>query len=579
MQVIQREIQKSLPVISDNAVLDRIYKSRGIKSAEDLNYSLSRLPSPFLLSGMKDMVDYLEDALATQKKIVIVGDFDADGATSSAVGLLGLKILGFTNVDFLVPDRFKHGYGLTPSIVRESLQKSPDILLTVDNGISSFEGVALAKALNLTVLITDHHLPSDEIPDAHAIVNPNLKGDLFPSRAMAGVGVMFYVLGALMIRLKKNNKLDPKVGLGSLLDLVALGTVADLVPLDNVNRIFVYNGLKRIKDLKGRPGINALLTVAGKDIRKTTESDFGFAVGPRLNAAGRMDDMSIGIDCLIATTDHEAMQLATQLNDFNIARRAVEEDMKTDALKYLNEDEINYRGDGLCLFDENWHQGVIGILASRIKDMTYKPVIAFAPGDEGYVKGSARSIPGIHIRDALSNIAKDHPEILSKFGGHAMAAGLSIKKSDLPLFTALFDAEIKSLSAGIDLTQTLYTDGKLKSDDLTLTLANTLISSGPFGQGFPEPSFEGDFKVSSVKVLKDKHLKFMLRTGKGKTISAIKFNVEDAYKWESVAQLSVVYKLSVNEFRGDCTLQLMLDHIEDTKAINSLKHEFLLMAS
>jgi len=576
MNILQRTLDTDLPTVSDNPVLDRIYKARGIHSADDLNYSFSKLPSPFLLTGMKTMVDYLEDAFDNKKKIVIVGDFDADGATSCAVGLLGLKMLGFPYVDFLVPDRFKHGYGLTTSIVQESLSKSPDILLTVDNGISSFEGVNLAKQLGLTVLVTDHHLPSEELPDAHAIVNPNLKGDRFPSRAMAGVGVMFYVLGALMLRLKKHQKLSSKIDISSLLDLVALGTVADLVPLDGVNRIFVYNGLKQIKELKGRPGINALLSVAGKDISKATETDFGFAVGPRLNAAGRMDDMSIGISCLIAKTNSEARELATKLNDFNVTRRFVEEGMKADALSFLNEDEISDKNDGLCLFNEDWHQGVIGILASRIKDLTYKPVIAFAPGDEGYVKGSARSIPGIHIRDALSNIAKDNPDILSKFGGHAMAAGLSIKAVDLSLFTRLFDNEIKRLSQGIDLTQTLYTDGQLDSDDLTLELASILITAGPFGQGFPEPCFEGVFKVTHAKVLKEKHVKFMLRTEKGKTISAIKFNVEDPYRWSSVPMINTVYKLSVNEFRGESNVQLMLDHIEASKADSNLRHEFLM---
>jgi len=447
-------------------ILERIFLARGLTSEAELDRTLAKLPSPWLLSGIEAMVGHLIIAINQQQRICIVADFDADGATSCAVAIKGLQLLGAGEVSFVVPNRFEYGYGLTPEIVDLVKLKNPDVIITVDNGISSIDGVRVAKELGIKVLITDHHLPGHQLPEADAIVNPNLVDDQFPGGALAGVGVMFYVLMALRSRLRDQNWFEQhqvqEPNLAQLLDYVALGTVADVVPLDQVNRILVHQGLLRIRTGRSHPGINALIEVSGKNPAAVFATDLGFSVGPRLNAAGRMDDMSLGIQCLLTDDAMLAKTLALQLDELNNERRLVEGEMKNEAMALLGEmkklDE-HHAPAGVCLYDANWHQGVIGILASRIKDQLHRPVIAFAPAGKDEIKGSARSIPGVHIRDVLSDIAALHPKLLSKFGGHAMAAGMSLKMHDYPPFALAFDEMVRKRLTSIDLEQKIYSDG------------------------------------------------------------------------------------------------------------------------
>lgn len=562
--------KKHLELGEMHPVLQRIFLSRGIKSADELDRSLAKLPSPFLLSGIKPMVEHLLDALQNRKRICIVADFDADGATSCAVAVRGLQMLGAANVDFIVPNRFEYGYGLTPEIVELVKLQEPDIIITVDNGISSIDGVEAAKALGIDVLITDHHLPGDSLPAADAIVNPNLPEDRFPSRALAGVGVMFYVLTALRSRLRDQNWFQlqaiPEPNLAQLLDLVALGTVADVVPLDHVNRILVHQGLLRIRSGRGHPGVLALIEVSGRNHRNLSATDLGFALGPRLNAAGRMDDMSLGIQCLLTDDAQLAKDIARQLDELNNDRRDIEGQMKIEAMSLLNEmkalDEKHLPA-GVCLFDENWHQGVIGILASRIKDRLHRPVVAFAPAGNGVIKGSARSIPGVHIRDVLSDIAAAHPQILSKFGGHAMAAGMTIEMHDYPPFALAFDEMVGRRIAEMDLEQKVYSDGELSENELSLEFAELLERSGTWGQDFPEPVFNGVFEVIQARIVGQHHLKLVLRQTESKQlIDAIAFYIEKPEQWLGIRTINAAYKLDINEYRGNRSIQFIIQYLE-----------------
>jgi len=552
-------------------VLARVFRGRGLVAKAELERTLAQLPSPWLLSGMEDMVGFLVTALKKRQAISIVADFDADGATSCALAVRGLRLLGAGKVDFVVPNRFEYGYGLTPEIVALVAQQKPEVIITVDNGISSVDGVKAAKALGLKVLITDHHLPPQVLPEADAIVNPNLQGDCFPSQALAGVGVMFYVLIALRGRLRELNWFElegiPEPNLAQLLDYVALGTVADVVPLDAVNRILVYQGLLRIRMGLAHAGINALIEVSGRSTKNLAAADFGFAIAPRLNAAGRMDDMSLGIACLLCDDAAQAKAMALQLDQLNNDRREVESQMRLEAMALISEIgllEKPHLPSGLCLFNANWHQGVIGILASRIKDRLHRPVIAFAPsGQADEIKGSARSVTGVHIRDALSDIAALHPGLLERFGGHAMAAGLTLKLRDYPAFALAFEEAVSQRMAGLDWEQKVYSDGELSEQDLTLELADSLQAVGIWGQGFPEPVFHGVFEVLQARIVGQQHLKLVLRQPGGKQpVDAIVFYPEQVESWLGVRQVLVAYKLEVNEYKGVRSVQLVAVYLE-----------------
>lgn len=568
--IVSRTVPNQVKLAGLDPVLHNIFISRGISQPEELERSLTKLPSPWLLSGMQTMVEQLYSAIKHQKHICIVADFDADGATSCAVAYRGLQLLGATSLSFVVPNRFEYGYGLTPEIVEIVSQQGADVIVTVDNGISSVEGVFAAKKMGIKVLITDHHLPGSVLPDADAIVNPNLPDDGFPSRNIAGVGVIFYVLMALRIRLREMDWFQlhsiPEPNLAQLLDYVALGTVADVAVLDSVNRILVHQGLLRIRSGHAHPGIQALINIAGRQIADLQAGDLGFSIAPRLNAAGRMQDMSIGIQCLLTDDTQHAKQLSERLDILNKDRREIEGQMKQEAMVLLTEMKSlddKHVSAGVCLFDEGWHQGVIGILASRIKDRLHRPVIAFAPGDPGEIKGSARSIPGVHIRDVLSEIAAEHPEILHKFGGHAMAAGLTIKRQDYPQFVLVFSAVVASKLSEMDLQQKILSDGQLDDLHLNQSFAEQLQSAATWGHGFPEPMFDGVFDVIQCRIVGQQHLKFVLRHSfSSQLLDAIGFFAEHADQWLGCRKIRAVYKLDVNEFRNQRSLQLQLEYAE-----------------
>ncbi|CAH1903371.1 ssDNA-specific exonuclease RecJ [Candidatus Nitrotoga sp. HW29] len=532
----------------------RIYAARGIGNVTQLNTSLQYLLPFTQLKNVQEMACLLADAIATQRKLLIVADYDADGATACAVGLRGLRILG-AQVDFIVPNRFEYGYGLTPEIVHLAAQSTPDILITVDNGIASVEGVAEANRLGMQVLITDHHLPGDALPDALCIVNPNQPGCNFPSKNLAGVGVMFYVLLALRAELRARGAYveQAEPNLGTLLDLVALGTVADVVKLDENNRILVQQGLQRIRSMRACCGINALLQVAGKNYAQVSSYELGFVVGPRLNAAGRLEDMSLGIACLISDDATEAAKIATQLDTLNHTRRNIEADMQQAALATL-EHITPTDSCSLTLFDETWHQGVIGILASRLKDLYHRPVIAFARSLNGEIKGSGRSIPALHLRDALDLVSKRHPHLLQKFGGHAMAAGLSLREEHFDEFKIAFEAVAQSLLSPADLTRIIETDGLLAPSEFTLSIARSLEQQ-VWGQSFPQPFFEGEFTVASQRIVGAKHLKLKLTTSSA-AYDAIHFFCADPMP----ACIRAVFNLAINEYNGNSNLQLIVRH-------------------
>jgi single-stranded-DNA-specific exonuclease len=569
-KILSRSVAMLNPELAHlHPVLQRIFTARGILSRTQLERRLSQLPSPWLLSGMEKIANLLTTAINEQQKIVVVADYDADGATSCAIAIQGLRLLGAKNCAFVVPNRFQYSYGLSPEIVALVKQLHPDvdIILTVDNGTSDTEGIDFAKQLGICVVVTDHHLPHRQLPSADAIVNPCIAGNQFPSKNLAGCGVIFYVLIALRVKLREAGHFlnKPEPCLSQLLDYVALGTVADVVILDDINRILVHQGLLRIRAGQCHAGILALLKIAGKNIKNLTTADLGFALAPRLNAAGRMDDMSLGIQCLLADDGQLAADLAQQLDKLNTERKEVEGKMKQEALALLaqrltlNETHLL---SGVCLYDKSWHQGVIGILAARMKDHLHRPVIAFAPAGDGEIKGSARSIEGVHIRDVLSDIAAAHPKLLTKFGGHALAAGLSLKMHDYPVFALAFDEMVNNRLQNMDLQETILTDGQLCAEDFTLNFAQTLQESATWGQGFPEPLFEGVFEVVQCRILAQQHLKFVLSIPFTKVVvDGIIFFVEQPETWLEVKQVRAVYKLSINEYKDQRNLQLQISYL------------------
>ncbi|MDA8814725.1 single-stranded-DNA-specific exonuclease RecJ [Luminiphilus sp.] len=545
--------------------LKQIYANRGVDRLDDITLPLSQLAPPSALKGAQAAAEMLADAIEFHASVVIVGDFDADGATSCALAVSLLKQMGLEEVTYLVPNRFEFGYGLTPEIVGIAAQYQPDVLVTVDNGIASIDGVMAAQMLGMSVIITDHHLPGDTLPEADIIVNPNQPGCTFPSKALAGVGVMFYVLTAVRAELRQRGWFESMgidiPNLADALDLVALGTVADVVPLDKNNRTLVAAGLARMRSGRARPGIEALFEVAGRDISQVSSTDLGFVAGPRLNAAGRLDDMSVGIECLLAESSASARTLATQLNDFNKERKEIERTMQTDAMALLEKGDLSVGNEdfALSLFREDWHQGVVGILASRVRERFHRPTIVFAQSGDGELKGSGRSIPGVHLRDALDRVATSTPGLITKFGGHAMAAGLSLSQDDLPRFREAFNRVVAQALKGSLPDQVTVTDGQLPQSDLTLALAEALESGGPWGQAFEAPSFEGVFTISDMRVVGEKHLKFRLITEAG-LIDAIAFNAEvETWTRDTPKALRCVYRPCVNEYRGDRRLQLQIE--------------------
>lgn len=551
-------------------LLQRIYQSRGINNQLALDRQLSCLPAPSLLSGMTEAVERLITALQQDQQIVIVGDFDADGATSSALMMLALRAMGFQRLEFLVPNRFDYGYGLTPEIVDLATQYKPQLIVTVDNGISSIEGVSHAADLNIDVIVTDHHLPGKKLPEAWAIINPNQPGCVFPAKNLAGVGVAFYLLSGLRKTLRDigwftdNGMEEPNMA--AWLDLVALGTVADVVPLDQVNRALVHQGLMRIRSGRCRPGIQALLRIAGKNPKRLVATDLGFAIGPRLNAAGRLDDISLGIQCLLTDDLNEAMQTAESLDQLNKDRRSIEQSMQQEAMMELDKLTLDSERlpSALCLFRPDWHQGVVGLVASRLKEKHHRPVVAFARADDGSLKGSSRSIPGLHIRDAMDAVATQNPGLISKFGGHAMAAGLTLEEKNLTWFVEAFQAHVEKVLNPEDLNVKIITDGNLISDQISMYTAENLREAGPWGQQFPEPCFEGTFLINQQRVVGENHLKLVLShpSAPKLSIDAIYFNM-DVEQWPNnkIQQARCVYRLDINEFRGQQKLQLLVQYM------------------
>ena len=551
-------------------VLARVYAARHVHSGAELNHSLAQLPDYADLRGIEAAVRLLHEGLSRQWRMLVIGDFDADGATSTALAVKALRSMGAGSVDFLVPNRFEFGYGLTPEIVEVAKARQPDLIITVDNGISSLHGVEAARAAGIRVLVTDHHLPAEQLPPADAIVNPNQPQDTFPVKALAGVGVIFYVMLALRAYLREQAWFDAQgiepPNLAQLLDLVALGTVADVVPLEHANRILVAQGLARIRAGECCAGIQALIEVAGRQRERLVAADLGFAVGPRLNAAGRLDDMSQGIRCLLSDDLHEARRLAAELDRLNRERRSIEGDMQQQALEELQgffHDSLGEIPKALCLYRADWHEGVIGILASRIKDRLHRPVIVFTDSGDSLIKGSARSIPGLHIRDALDAVAAHHPDLLTKFGGHAMAAGMTLARENFAKFNTAFVDEVTRLLSDEDLQDRLISDGELTPDLLDQHLAEQLRAGGPWGQGFPMPLFDGVFGVVSSRVVGERHLKLVLRwPDNGAVIDAIQFGADLDHWDKAIAQVRIVYRVDVNEFRGQRSVQLLIDYLE-----------------
>jgi single-stranded-DNA-specific exonuclease len=540
-------------------LLARLYAARGVQGSDELDTQFKSLLPPELLKGIDTAATLLADALAAQQKILIVADYDCDGATACAVGLRALRALGAKGgtVDYLVPNRFETGYGLSPEVAQLAAARHPDIIVTVDNGIASVEGVAEAKRLGMTVIVTDHHLPGDALPAADAIVNPNQPGCGFPSKSIAGVGVMFYVMLALRAELRKRGAFEGRAepNLAALLDLVALGTVADVVSLDRNNRILVAQGLARIRQRKLQPGIAALLQIAGREPTRASTFDLGFAVGPRLNAAGRLADMSLGIECLITDDMGRALNIAQELDTINHERRAIESDMQEAAAIQLEGIDASQRAC-LTLFDPAWHQGVVGILAGRVKEKLHRPTFVFARGEGGELKASGRSIPGLHLRDALDLVTKRHPGLLKRFGGHAAAAGLTLMEDDLPTFETTFEEIARALLTPAALTRTLETDGALEAGYYSLTPAR-LLQDAVWGQGFPAPVFSDQFEVVQQRLLKDKHLKMTLKKGNVR-LDAIRFNHPES----APERIHAAFRLAINEWQGEAKVQLVLEYFE-----------------
>ncbi|AUX94630.1 single-stranded-DNA-specific exonuclease RecJ [Mixta gaviniae] len=569
MQLRRREAAPDTALPTDlHPLLRRLYAQRGIGDERELERGAKFLHPWQGLSGMQQAVELLHQALRDQKQIMIVGDFDADGATSTALTVLALRSMGGRHVQYLVPNRFDDGYGLSPEVVEQAAARGAELILTVDNGISSHAGVLCAHQKGIPVLVTDHHLPGETLPEAEAIVNPNLNDSTFPSRALAGVGVAFYLMLALRAHLREQGWFDSGLAipnLAELLDLVALGTVADVVPLDANNRILVWQGMSRIRAGKCRPGIRALLEVANRDARQLAASDLGFALGPRLNAAGRLDDMSVGVALLLTEDLAQARMLASELDALNQTRKEIEQGMQAEALALCN--QLERSSDalplGLAFYHPEWHQGVVGILASRLKERFHRPVIAFAPAGDGTLKGSGRSVAGLHLRDALERLDTLNPGLILKFGGHAMAAGLSLEEAKFEQFSALFSALVGEWLDADALQGVIWSDGELTAPELTLPVAEMLRDAGPWGQAFPEPVFDGKFKLLQQRLVGERHLKVMVEPlGGGPLLDGIAFNV-DTRLWPdaSVRHVELAYKLDVNEFRGNRSAQLLIEHI------------------
>jgi single-stranded-DNA-specific exonuclease len=565
---IRRRAQpESAPLLPGaSPLLQRIYGARGIVDPAQLRHTLDRLLPVGSLEGVEPAAQLLLRHRAG--RVLVVGDFDADGATSTALVLRALRAWGFADCGFLVPDRFRFGYGLTPEIVELAAERQPTLIVTVDNGISSAAGVARAKALGFDVLVTDHHLPGAELPAADVIVNPNLAQSRFASRALAGVGVAFYVMVALRRHLEQQGLLPATaMPAAELLDLVALGTVADLVPLDANNRVLVAQGLRRIREGRCVPGIRVLLELAGREPAGITAADLGFAVAPRLNAAGRLDDMSIGIACLLATDIETARADAARLDELNRKRRQIEAQMQALALVAVKGLDLPQRGPrrhGLCLFDEAWHQGVVGLVASRVKERVRRPVIAFARAEDGTLRGSARSVQGVHVRDVLDAVATREPDLITRFGGHAMAAGLTIDAAALDRFAQAFDAEVGRWTALEPFDDAILTDGRLEEAEFSLETAQLLREAGPWGQAFPEPSFDGEFDILRARIVGERHVKLQVRPDASRAaFDAIAFNyLDDETVMPPAGRIRLVYRLDVNEYRGERRLQLLIDHLQ-----------------
>lgn len=572
LPIVRRDVAGASLSEDLHPVIDRIYRGRNITHIDDLENGLKGLTHFNALKGMAEAARLLADTVEQNKRLIIVGDFDADGATSTSVCMLALKMMGHNNADFLVPNRFDFGYGLSVPIVDVAAQQGADIIVTVDNGISCIDGVKHAKQLGLQVLVTDHHLPGNELPPADAIVNPNQPGCTFVSKNLAGVGVAFYIMLALKAELQQRGYFErtniAPPNLASLLDIVAVGTVADVVVLDKNNRILVHQGLQRIRAGKCRPGIKALVEVANRECSHLTSTDLGFVVGPRLNAAGRLDDMSQGIACLLEDDTIQARMIAAELDALNKERREIETGMKAQAEQALQEMAIN-EGDipaALVVYREDFHQGVIGIVAGRLKEQYLKPVIAFAHQDDEVIKGSARSIPGVHIRDVLDEVNTRYPGVIDKFGGHAMAAGLSLPVAKLKAFEHAFVSVAQEHVAKLDGNHALLSDGDLSDSELSLPFAHLLRQAGPFGQGFESPLFDGEFELLDQRLVGQKHLKMVLRSQGSSEVDAIAFNV-DIKTWPNVMvkRVHIAYRLDVNVFRGQETVQLIVEQIDACK--------------
>lgn len=555
-RIVQRTAARAVSLPENlHPVLARVYRNRGIGTAAELETGLDRLNAPDTLLGAGAAAELLAEIIAAGRPIVIVGDYDCDGATSTALAMEFLSRLGARQVDFIVPNRFVDGYGLSPPIVEQARAMGAGLIVTVDNGISSIEGVAAARAYGIRTLITDHHLPGPELPAADVIVNPNQPGCGFPSKHLAGVGVMFYVLLALRRHLRAQGRFrdQPEPNLAEGLDLVALGTVADVVRLDHGNRILVEQGLRRMRAGHVRPGIRAMLELANRSLPHLQASDLGFAVGPRLNAAGRLEDMAVGIRCLCSRDPGQARALASHLHQLNAERRELEQDMRDHALSLVaGSDAV-----GLSLYDASWHEGVVGLVAGRVKDHCHRPTFAFAPAQEaGWLKGSGRSIPGLHIRDALVTMANREPGLLERFGGHAMAAGLSLPLSSLDRFREAFDQVCRELLEPAALERVYAVDGSLSDEELVLETALALEAGGPWGQAFEEPLFEGSFQVRGLRVVGERHAKYSLALPGGRRIEAIHFGGADSAT--SSGAMQAVYRLVVNRFRDRVTPELQL---------------------
>lgn len=568
LAIIRRELQAGSLGDTLHPVLDRVYRGRNVTSADELDTRVNALCHYENLKGIEQAAALLHTAIAEQQRVIIVGDFDADGATSTAVCMLGLRQMGLQNIAYLVPNRFDFGYGLSPEIVDVACDDGADVILTVDNGIACLDGVNRAKARGATVIVTDHHLPGAELPQADAIVNPNQADCAFMSKHLAGVGVAFYLMLAVRARLQQKQWFEQHgmtpPNLADLLDIVAVGTVADVVVLDKNNRILVHQGLQRIRAGRCRPGIRALLEVAGRQPDNISASDLGFVVGPRLNAAGRLDDMALGIECLLCEDVMQARYMATELDRLNQQRRTIESEMKEEAEAAIAAVSVNASSlpAGLVVYQKDFHQGVIGIVAGRIKDKYKRPTIAFAHQDEDTIKGSARSVNGVHIRDVLEEVNTRQPGLIPKFGGHAMAAGLSLPLTSLTVFQQTFDDVVATHLARVGDLQRIVTDGALHVDEMSLSVARLLKQAVPFGQGFEAPAFDGVFEIASQRLLKEKHLKLALKLDSGEEVDAIAFNV-DTSVWPNyqTRYVQLVYQLEVNAFRGQETVQLMVQEI------------------